>query len=90
MRKRIADLFQTHVAAFRDGQRPRKNLRRIFEDPVHLVVALDEEAGTLKLHAIGVLDGFAGLDAKHHILGVGIVFAKVRDFHVANPNLFRA
>ena len=49
----------------------------IFEDAVHFVVALDEKSGALELHAIGVLDGLAGLYAQHHILGVGVVFAEV-------------
>ena len=77
MGKWIADFFQPHAAAFRNGQCSSENFGRIFENPVHLVVAFDVEAGALKLHAIRVLDGFAGLDAKHHILGVSIVFAKV-------------
>ena len=77
MRERIADLLQPHVAAFGDTEGAGEHVGRVFEDAVHFVMALDEKAGALELHAIGVLDGLAGLNAEHHVLGVGIVFAKI-------------
>ena len=77
MRKRIADFFQPQVAAFGDGQRARKHVGRVFEDAVHFVMTLDVKSRALELHAIGVLDRLAGLDAQHHVLGVGVVFAEI-------------
>ena len=50
---------------------------RIFEDAKHLVVVLDEELVAVELHAAGVVDRFAGLNAEHHVLRVGVVFAEV-------------
>ena len=43
----------------------------------HFVVALDEEIGAMELHAVGVLDRLAGLNAEHHVLRVSIVFAEI-------------
>ncbi len=77
VRERIADFLEAHVAAFGDGESAGKHVGRVFEDAVHFVVALDEKAGALELHAIGVLDRLAGLDAQHYILSVGVVFAEV-------------
>ena len=40
-------------------------------------MALDEKLVAVKLHAVGVVDRFAGLDADHHVLRVRVVFAEV-------------
>ena len=77
MREGIADFFQPQVAAFGDAQGPGKHVGRIFEHLEHLVVALDVEARALELHAVGVLNRLAGLNADHHVLGVGVVFAQI-------------
>ena len=50
---------------------------RVLEDAGHFVVALDEELVAVELHAGGVANGFAGLDAEHDVLGVGVVFAEI-------------
>ena len=44
---------------------------------MHLVVVLDEELVAVELHAGGVVNRLAGLDAQHHVLRVGVVFAEV-------------
>ena len=77
VRERVADLFQPHVAAFRNAKGAGEHVRRIFKDAIHFVMALDEKSGALELHAVGVLDGLAGLYAQHHILGMRVVFAEV-------------
>ena len=77
VRERIADFFQPHVAAFRDRQGAREHVGRIFKDALHFFMTLDEKPAALELHAIGVLDGLAGLDAQHHVLGVSVVLAEI-------------
>ena len=39
--------------------------------------SLDEELVAVELHAGGVVDRLAGLDAEHHVLRVGVVFAEI-------------
>ena len=77
VRKRIADFFKLYVTALCDSQRARKNLGRILEDLIHLVMALDVEAGALELHPVRILNALGGLNAHHHVLSVGVVFAKI-------------
>src|SRR5579862_8529267 len=77
VRKGIADFLQPHVAAFGDAQGASENVGRVFEDTQHFVVTLDKKIAALELHAIGILNRLAGLDAEHHVLGVGVVFAEV-------------
>ena len=77
VRKRIADFFQPHVAAFGNAQGAAQHVGRVLEDPLHFVVTLDEEVRALELHAVGVLDRLAGLDAEHHVLRVGVVLAEI-------------
>ena len=77
MRKRIADLRELYVAAFRNFQRAREHIRRILEYLIHLVVVLDIEAGALELHPIRILNALTRLNADHHVLCVSIVFAQV-------------
>ena len=77
MWERIADLLQSHVAAFRDAQRAGKHVGRVFEDSVHFVMALDEKSAALKLHAIRILDRLARLNAQHHVLRVRVIFAEI-------------
>ncbi len=77
VRKWIADFFQPHIAAFRDSQGAGEHVRRVFEDALHFVMTLDEKFRALELHAIGVLNRLAGLDAQHHVLGVSVVLAEI-------------
>ena len=77
MRKGAADFLHPHVAPFRDGKRAGQNVGRVLKEASHFLVALHEELIALELHAIGFLDGLAGLDANHHILGMGIVLAQI-------------
>jgi len=77
LRKWVGHFFQAQAAALGNIERAREHLRRVLEHAVHLFVALDEKLRTLELHASCVADGLAGLDADHHILGVGIVLAEI-------------
>ena len=77
LRKGICDFFQPQAAALGDVERAREHLRGVLEDARHFVVALDEELGAVELHATGVVNGLAGLDAQHDVLGVSVVFAEV-------------
>ncbi len=77
LRKRIGDFFQAQAAALGDVERAREHLGRIFEHAGHFVVVLDEELVAVELHARGVVNRLAGLDAEHHVLRVGVVFAEV-------------
>ena len=77
MGKRIANFFQPQIATRRDVNCAAKNIRRVFEDAIHLVVTFDEELRALKLHPVGVLDGLSGLNANHHVLSMSVVFAKI-------------
>ena len=77
MGKGIGHLLQTQAATLRDVQGAGQDLRTVFKHTQHLVVGLYIELVPLKLHPGGVVDGLAGLDAEHHVLGVGIVFAEI-------------
>ncbi len=77
LRERIRDFFQAHVAALGDVERAREHVGRILEDAGHLVAALDEELVAVELHAVGVANRLAGLDAEHDVLRVGVVFAEI-------------
>ena len=45
------------------------------EQLVHLVCGLDVEFISLELHAVGILNGLAGLDAQQDALHLGVLFA---------------
>jgi len=77
LRERCGYFFQAQATALGDVESSRQDFGRIFEDAVHLVMVLDEELGTVKLHPRCIVNGLAGLDAQHHILRVGVVFAKI-------------
>ncbi len=77
LRKRIRHFLQPQAAALGNIEGAGEHFGRILEHAVHLVVVLDEELGALELHASGVVNGLAGLDAQHDVLGVGVVFAEV-------------
>ena len=77
LRKRIRNFFQAEAAALGDIERAREYLGGVLEQARHFVVVLDEELRTVELHAARVVNGLAGLDAQHDVLGVGIVFAQV-------------
>ena len=77
MRERIADFVEPKIAALGNRQSSRENVGRVLEDLIHLVVALDVELVALKLHPVRILNTLPGLNADHHVLRVGIVFAQV-------------
>ena len=47
------------------------------EQLVHLVCGLDVEFISLELHAVGILNGLAGLDAQQNALHLGVLFAQI-------------
>ena len=47
------------------------------EKPAHLLLALDVELGSFHAHAVLIIQGFAGLDAHEHFLGLGVLFLQV-------------
>ena len=71
------DFFEAQAAALGDVESAGHDFGRVFEDAVHLVVVLDEELGAVELHARGVVNRLAGLDAEHDVLRVGVVFAEI-------------
>ena len=77
VRKRIADLRQLNVAAFSNCERTGKYIRRILEHLIHFIVVLYIEPGALELHPVGILNAFSGLNADHHVLRVGVIFAEI-------------
>ncbi len=52
-------------------------LRYHGEQLVHLVCGLDVEFIGLELHAVGILNGLAGLDAQQDALHLGVLFAQI-------------
>ncbi len=77
LRERRRDFFQAQAAALGDVESSRQDLGRVFEDAIHFVMVLDEELIPVELHARRIVDRFAGLDAQHDVLRVGVVFAKI-------------
>ena len=77
LRERRGDFFQVQTATLGDVEGARQDFGRVFEDAIHFVVVLDEELGAIELHARGVVDRLAGLDAEHDVLGVGVVLAEI-------------
>src|SRR5438270_5515276 len=77
LRKRRGDFFEPQVAAPGDVERALQNIRSVLEYAVHLIVILDVELRALELHPRRITNGFAGLDADHHVLSVSVVFAEV-------------
>src|SRR5207253_939438 len=77
VRKRIADFLQPQIAAFCYAQGAGEHVRRVFEDSVHLVMALDKKSAALKLHAIRILDRLAGLNAQHHVPRERVILAEI-------------
>ena len=75
--KRICNFFQAQAAALGNVERARENFRRVFEDAIHFVVILDEELCAIELHAASVVNRLASLNAEHHVLCVGVVFAEI-------------
>ena len=77
LRKRIRYFLQAHAATLGNIEGSREHLRRILEHARHFIVTLHEELVAFEFHAAGVVNRFAGLDAEHDVLGVGVVFAEV-------------
>ena len=50
---------------------------QVIPEFAHLFGAFDEVAGAVEFEPVGVAHGFAGLDAEHHFVGVGLGFQHV-------------
>src|SRR5258706_14571168 len=70
LRKRIRHFLQAEAAALGDIERSGEYVRRVLEHAGHLVMALDEELGAVELHAAGVVNRFASMDAQPEVLSV--------------------
>src|ERR1700735_1638700 len=85
------NLRHFEMATLANGARARQNLRRILEHAQHLVAILDEELVALELQPVRILNRLAHLDAQHHILRMGVVFAQVVTVirsHHRQPKIF--
>ena len=72
----VAEL-EIKIALLGDFGRVGASLRHHGEQLVHLVGGLDVEFIGLELHAVGVLNGLAGLDAQQDALHLGVLFAQI-------------
>src|SRR5205807_5654101 len=77
LRERIRDALHFDVAARSDVHRAAQRLRNLAKNLGHLRRALEVKLVGLKLHAIRVSHGLAGLDAEQHFLGVCVVVMEV-------------
>ena len=77
LRERRGYFFQVQTATLGDVEGAGQDFGGIFEYAIHFVVVLDEELGAIELHTRGVVDGLAGLDAEHDVLGVSVVLAEI-------------
>src|ERR1019366_5752354 len=75
--KWIVNFFQPDVAAFCDFQRSRQHVLISREDLFHLHGTFHIKLVANELQTVGVIDGFAHLNAKHYVLRVGIVLAEI-------------
>ena len=50
---------------------------QVVPELAHLFGAFDEVAGAVEFEPVGVAHGFAGLDAEHHFVGVGLGFQHI-------------
>ena len=69
--------LKVKIALLGDLCRIGAGLRYHGEQLVHLVCGLDVEFIGLELHAVGVLNGLAGLDAQQDALHLGVLFAQI-------------
>ena len=67
--------FKVKIALLGDLCGVGAGFRHHGEQFVHLVCGLDVEFISLELHAVGVLNGLAGLDAQQDALHLGVLFA---------------
>ena len=72
----VAEL-KVKIALLGDLCRVGTGLRYHGEQLVHLVCGLDVEFIGLELHAVGVLNSLAGLDAQQDALHLGVLFAQI-------------
>ena len=92
LRKRIRDTLNFHVAAQSDFHGAAQRFRDFAEDLRHLRGAFEVKLIGLKLHAIRIAHGLAGLDAEQNFLGVSVVVMKVVTIvggHERDAGLFR-
>ena len=76
-RQVIGAELKVHLAALGDLHRVVDGLRVLGEEGAHLVLALDVELLCLELHAAGVVQRLARLDAHQHVLRLGVLLADV-------------
>ena len=69
--------FKVKIALLGDLFRIGAGFRYHGEQLVHLVCGLDVEFIGLELHAVGILNGLAGLDAQQDALHLGVLFAQI-------------
>ena len=72
----VAEL-KVKIALLGDFSRIGTGFRHHGEQLVHLVGGLDVEFIGLELHAVGILNGLAGLDAQQDALHLGVLFAQI-------------
>ena len=72
----VAEL-KVKIALLGDLSRIGTGFRHHGEQLVHLVGGLDVEFIGLELHAVGILNGLAGLDAQQDALHLGVLFAQI-------------
>ena len=68
---------ELHVAARGDLRRVFNGVRKIGEEGAHLLLALDVELARGHLHAVGIGERLARLDAHQHFLRLGVVGGQV-------------
>ena len=69
--------LKRHVAPPGDFLRAIHRVRAGAEKLAHFRLALDVELTGFHAHAVLVIEGFAGLDAHEHFLGLGVLFLQV-------------
>ena len=69
--------FKVKITLLGDLSRIGTGFRHHREQLVHLVGGLDVEFIGLELHAVGILNGLAGLDAQQDALHLGVLFAQI-------------
>ena len=73
VRKGLSGLFELELTAFRDGQSLLDGLRVVTEKVRHFPGTLHVELVGGKTHSVAVTHRFAGLYAKQHLVGAGVL-----------------
>jgi hypothetical protein len=76
-RERIRNPVDLHVAAMRDVDGPAERVRYFTKHPRHLFRGLEIKLVRLKLHAVRVAHGLAGLNTEQHFLSVRVVMVQI-------------